>query len=97
MMLPPAVAEIADQIVYNRSSTLNLLLVMVVIWTVGVICRRIKQPTLLGELLAGIILGPALFNIIQPDETLKVLSDLGVFFSDVLRRPGDGSKPFDTI
>jgi Kef-type K+ transport system membrane component KefB len=80
MMLPPAIAEITDQIVYNRSSTLNLLLVMVVIWTVGVISRRIKQPALLGELLAGIILGPALFNIIQPDDTLKVLSDLGVFF-----------------
>ena len=79
-MLPPVIAEIADQLVYNRSSTLNLLLVMVVIWTVGVISRRIKQPALLGELLAGIILGPALLNVIQPDETLKVLSDLGVFF-----------------
>ncbi len=79
-MLPPAITEIIDQMVYHRSSTLNLLLVMVVIWTVGVICRRIKQPALLGELLAGIVLGPALFNIIQPDETLKVLSDLGVFF-----------------
>ena len=80
MMLPSAIIEIVDQFVYDRSSTLNLLLVMVVIWTAGVITRKIKQSALLGELLAGIILGPALFNIIQPDETLKVLSDLGVFF-----------------
>jgi Kef-type K+ transport system membrane component KefB len=80
MILPPAITEIIDQFVYHRSSTLNLLLVMVIIWTAGVICRKIKQPALLGELLAGIILGPALFNIIQPDDTLKVLSDLGVFF-----------------
>ncbi len=79
-MLPLDLTDLIEQIVYQRSPTLNLLLIMVIIWTVGVICRKIKQPPLLGELLAGIILGPTLLNIIQPDETLKVLSDLGVFF-----------------
>lgn len=53
---------------------------MVIIWTTGVICRRIKQPPLLGELLAGIVFGPSLLGIICPDETLKVLAELGVFF-----------------
>lgn len=59
---------------------INLLLVMVIIWTAGVLFRRIKQPPILGELLGGIIFGPPLLGIIQPDETLHVLSELGVFF-----------------
>ncbi len=62
------------------SPTINLLLVMVIIWTTGVLFRWIKQPPVLGELLAGIIFGPPVLGIIQPDETLKVLSELGVFF-----------------
>ncbi len=74
--LPPFLEEM----VFHRSSTLNLLLVMVIIWTTGVICRRIKQPPLLGELLAGIVFGPSLLGIIRPDDTLMVLADLGVFF-----------------
>ncbi len=76
MNLPPFVEEI----VFHRSETLNLLLVMVIIWCSGVICRRIRQPPLLGELLAGIIFGPSLLGIIQPDATLDVLAELGVFF-----------------
>ena len=79
-MTPPVLPPIVEEIVFHRSPTLNLLLVMVVIWTAGVLCRWIKQPALLGELLAGIVLGPSLFGIIQPDETLTVLAELGVFF-----------------
>jgi Kef-type K+ transport system membrane component KefB len=62
------------------SPTMNLLIVMVLIWTVGVVFRRFKQPPLLGELFAGIIFGPPVLGIITPDPTLEVLSDLGVFF-----------------
>jgi Kef-type K+ transport system membrane component KefB len=65
---------------YHPSPTINLLLVMVLIWTTGVIFRRIHQPAILGELLGGIIFGPCLLGIIQPDETLNVLSELGIFF-----------------
>lgn len=59
---------------------INLLLVMVIIWTTGVLFRKIRQPPVLGELLAGIIFGPTLLGIIKPDATLNVLSDLGIFF-----------------
>lgn len=59
---------------------INLLMVMVLIWTTGVLFRKIKQPPVLGELLAGVIFGPPILGIIKPDETLHVLSQLGVFF-----------------
>ena len=32
----------------------------------GYIAEKLKQPSVLGELAAGIILGPSLFNFINP-------------------------------
>lgn len=46
----------------------------------GELFRRIKQPALAGELLAGIILGPTLFGIVQPSENLELLSTVAIFF-----------------
>lgn len=60
--------------------TLNLLMLMVIVWSTGVICRKLHQPAVLGELTAGIIFGPAFLGLITPNEMLSVLSELGVFF-----------------
>lgn len=60
--------------------TLNLLMLMVIVWTTGVICRLIHQPPVMGELTAGIIFGPTFLGLIHPNEMITTLSDLGVFF-----------------
>lgn len=64
----------------QQDPTTNLLLLMAIVWTTGVLCRRLHQPPVLGELTAGILFGPALMGIIAPNEMLSVLSELGVFF-----------------
>lgn len=46
----------------------------------GELFRRMKQPALVGELLAGIILGPTLFGIVNPNESLELLSTIAIFF-----------------
>lgn len=69
-----------SQFVTSENPTLNLLLLLVIVWTTGVICRIIKQPPVLGELTAGIIFGPALLGIIVPNEMLDTLAELGAFF-----------------
>lgn len=58
----------------------QLLILMVVIWVIALILRRIGMPTILGELLAGIIIGPAVLGLIQPNEIIEVLAQLGIFF-----------------
>lgn len=73
--------------------TINLLMVMVLIWSAGVLFRKIKQPPVLGELVAGIIFGPSFLGIIHPDPTLKVLSELGVFF--LMFYAGLETNPFE--
>lgn len=46
----------------------------------GELFRRIKQPALGGELLAGIVLGPTVFGIVQSNENLDLLSTVSIFF-----------------
>lgn len=59
----------------------NLLIVMVVVWTAGKLFRSMGLPVVLGQLLGGILVGPALLGLVDPQsETIKVLAELGVFF-----------------
>ncbi len=59
----------------------NLLILMVVVWTAGKIFRSLRLPVVLGQLLGGILVGPELLNLVDPNsETIKVLAELGIFF-----------------
>lgn len=68
--------ESYQQIQSIDNPIINLLLVMVIIWTTGVVFRKIRQPPVLGELLAGIIFGPTLLGIIKYDREPRVVIQL---------------------
>jgi len=55
-------------------------IILVVAKLFGELFRRLKQPALVGELLAGMILGPSLFGLFQPTDTFSVFKGLAVFF-----------------
>jgi Kef-type K+ transport system membrane component KefB len=38
----------------------------------------LKLPSVLGEVVAGILLGPSLFGIIMPDPTFHLLAEIGI-------------------
>ena len=57
----------------------NLLLLLVLARFFGEIMERFKQPAMIGEILAGVLLGPTVLNFIHRTEELKVISELGVF------------------
>ena len=42
--------------------------------------ERLKQPGIVGEILAGILLGPSLLGWVRPNEMLSALAELGVLF-----------------
>jgi Kef-type K+ transport system membrane component KefB len=42
--------------------------------------ERLRQPAIVGEILAGVLIGPAVLDLIRPDELLTALADLGVMF-----------------
>jgi Kef-type K+ transport system membrane component KefB len=57
----------------------NLLLLLLTAKILGEIAERFRQPAMIGEVLAGVILGPSLFNIIPSAGDIKPIADLGVF------------------
>jgi len=44
------------------------------------IFKRLGQPTIIGEILAGVIVGPAVFGLVGVTEVLEVFAELGVVF-----------------
>ncbi len=58
----------------------QLLILMVLIWSVAVLLRKFGIPTIMGELMVGILIGPAVFGVIEPNEIIDVLAQLGIFF-----------------
>lgn len=60
---------------------INLLLILAVAWPFGAFFARFGLPVMLGQLLTGLILGPAVLNLVTPSESLSFLADLGIFFA----------------
>lgn len=58
----------------------NVVIILVSARLLGEIFHRMKLPSLVGELLAGIIIGPSILSLVLPNEDLTVLSNLSVFF-----------------
>ena len=44
----------------------------------GEVALRLRAPSIIGELCAGIILGPSLLNWISPNEILSFLAEIGI-------------------
>ncbi|HSG12405.1 MAG TPA: cation:proton antiporter, partial [Gaiellaceae bacterium] len=44
------------------------------------IFKRIGQPTIIGEILAGVLVGPALLGWVEVGETIEVFAELGAIF-----------------
>ncbi len=59
---------------------LNLLLILSVAWILGSLFSRFGLPAMLGELLAGVILGPPLLGVVLSSDALELLAELGIFF-----------------
>lgn len=57
----------------------NLLLLLVLARVFGEVMERFKQPAMIGEILAGVVLGPTVLNVMVRNEELTAISELGVF------------------
>jgi Kef-type K+ transport system membrane component KefB len=56
----------------------DLFLMFAVAKILGELFERIRQPAVVGEILAGILLGPYIFNLIGPSHFYQVLAEIGV-------------------
>lgn len=56
----------------------DLALILLSTKVLGLITRRFKMPQVVGALLAGLIFGPAVLNIISETEYIKMTAEIGV-------------------
>jgi Kef-type K+ transport system membrane component KefB len=69
---------------HSLSLTVTLLLLLLLARVFGEIMERSGFPSMIGEIMAGIIVGPALLGIIPYTGELQVISELGVFLLIIL-------------
>ena len=60
------------------SLIVSILLLLVVSRVAAEIAERVHQPAMIGEILAGLILGPALLGLIHESPELTAIADIGL-------------------
>ncbi len=58
----------------------SILFLLIVVWVAGELSKRVSLPPVLGELVAGLVIGPPMLNLIGYTEGLDMLAKLGMFF-----------------
>ncbi|HKP67759.1 MAG TPA: cation:proton antiporter [Pyrinomonadaceae bacterium] len=59
---------------------LTLFIMLVAAKLMAEIFERLKQPAVVGEILAGVIIGPSLLGWVAPSELISILAEIGVIF-----------------
>jgi Kef-type K+ transport system membrane component KefB len=44
----------------------------------GMVAQKLNQPSVLGQILAGVVIGPAIFNVVAPNEIISTFAEIGV-------------------
>ncbi|HID46722.1 MAG TPA: cation:proton antiporter, partial [Chromatiaceae bacterium] len=57
---------------------LHLLVILVTARLFAEIAVRLGAPSVIGELMAGVVLGPSLLGWLQPDAIIKLLAEIGI-------------------
>ena len=79
---------------------LYLLIILLAARLMGEIAVRLRAPSVIGELAAGVVLGPSLLGWLEPNEVLKLLAEIGIILllfevgleTDVRRLVNSGQK-----
>lgn len=70
---------------------LTLFIMLVAAKLLAELFERLRQPPVVGEIIAGVIIGPSLLNLAAPSEAVNILAEIGVIF--LLFNVGLETKP----
>lgn len=59
---------------------LSLFLMIAAAKLMAEVFERMRQPAVVGEILAGVIIGPSVLGWVQPSEIITVIAEIGVIF-----------------
>ena len=80
---------------------LILLTILLAARILGELAARLGAPSVIGELAAGVLLGPSLLGWVEPSTVIRLLAEIGIILllfevgleTDVLRLIRTGTKP----
>jgi Kef-type K+ transport system membrane component KefB len=61
-----------------EKTLLDIALILIFTKLGGIASRKLKMPEVLGALIAGVIMGPVILNIVQYTDDIKLLANIGV-------------------
>jgi len=81
---------------------LYLLIVLLTARIFAELATRLQSPSVIGELLAGVVLGPSLLGWVEPVEAIKLMAEIGIILllfevgleTDIKRLARTGVKSF---
>ncbi len=87
---------------YIQDFFLQLVIILCVARFLGEFVARFNIPSVIGELLAGILIGPSLLNLIEPTAIIKLLAEIGIILllfevgieTDISRLAQSGVRAF---
>ena len=56
----------------------DLAIILIIAKLAAELFERIKVPAVLGEIIAGIVIGPSMLGLIDPSDAMRVLAEIGV-------------------
>ena len=59
---------------------LAVFLILASSWLLGEAMNRLRQPAIVGQLLAGVVIGPSVLNVVQPTADLGAIQTISLFF-----------------
>jgi Kef-type K+ transport system membrane component KefB len=77
----------------NASVLLSIFVILAAAKVMAEVFERLRQPAVVGEILAGVIIGPSLLGWAAPSEIINILAEVGVIF--LLFNVGLETKPTD--
>ncbi|NNF00722.1 MAG: cation:proton antiporter [Pyrinomonadaceae bacterium] len=75
----------------NGGILLSLFLILASAKILAELFERLKQPAVVGEILAGVLIGPSVLGWVEPSKLIEVLAEIGVIF--LLFNVGLETKP----
>lgn len=82
-----------DSVAHHRTSTIGLLLLQIIVILtvarlVGALFRHIGQPQVIGEIVAGILLGPSILGALWPEAFAFLFPEESIAFIEILSEFG---------
>ncbi|MTA93602.1 MAG: cation:proton antiporter, partial [Actinobacteria bacterium] len=57
---------------------LDLALILIIAKAAAEVSERVGVPAVIGEIVAGIMIGPSLLGLVEPSDAIRVLAEVGV-------------------